>query len=123
MSSLMQFNLTPDTIVFEAGGDYPASRQDKVYQVVDRSAGGKLHVETLGIQTRTRVLVFNLMSKTDYDALVNWFLNVVNAGEKDFEFTDEYGDVGTVKMMDDMIDFAETSLYRYSGTITLEYIA
>jgi len=122
MSSLMRFDLAPDIFVFEAGGDYPAPRSDKVYQVKDRSAGGKLHVETLGIKTQTRVLVFNLMPKNDYDNLRDWFLNVVNAGESDFEFTDEYGDTGTVKIMEDEIKFVETSLYVYAGTLTLEYV-
>ncbi len=122
MSSLMQFNLDSNSLVFEAGGDWPASRRHKVFQVKDRSAGGKIHVENLGLQTKTRVLSFNLMPKTDYDNLIDWFLNVANAGENDFSFTDEYGDTDTVKIMDDMIDFAETSLYRYSGTLTLEYV-
>jgi len=122
MSTLMMFYSAPNTFQFEAGGDYPAQRKNKVFQVVDRSAGGTLHVENLGIQTRNRVITFNLMPKVDYDGLVDWFYNVVNGGEIDFEFTDEYGETGTVKMMDDEIDFAETSLHVYSGSITLEYV-
>ena len=122
MSTLMKFELGVDSLVFEAGGDYPASRRDTVYQVKDRSAGGKIHVETLGVTTRTRVIVFNLMPKADYDNLRDWFLNVANAGENDFTFTDEYGDSDTVKIMEDEIDFAETSLYVYAGTLTLVYV-
>jgi len=122
MSTLMQFYLAPYTLVFEAGGDYPATRTHSVTQVQDRSAGGKIHVETLGVQIRTRVLHFNLMSKADYDSLVDWFLNIVNGGERDFEFTDEYGDSGNVKIIDSTLDFSETSLERYSGFITLEYV-
>jgi len=122
MSTLMRFDLAPDSLQFEAGGDYPAKRSHKVFQVTDRSAGGKLHVETLGVQTKTRLIVFNLMSEADYLALVDWFLNTVNAGEKDFEFTDEYGDIGTVKIMQNVIDFDETSLKLYSGSLLLEYV-
>ena len=122
MSTLMRFDLAHHSLVFEAGADYPATRTNRVFQVQDRSAGGNLRVETLGVQVRTRVLNFNLMSKTDYDNLIDWFLNIVNAGEKDFEFTDEYGDTNTVKIIDNILDFGETSLERYSGTLALEYV-
>ena len=121
MSTLLKFFLAPDTLQFEFGADYPAQRRHEVLQVSDRAAGGKLHTETLGINIKTRTLNFNLMPKTDYDALIDWFLNVVNAGEKDFEFTDEYGEVGTVIFLDTILDFPEDSLQRYSGSFTLEY--
>ena len=123
MSSLMRFELGANSIAFEAGGDYPAQRVRRVYQVTDRSAGGKLHVETLGIQTIERTISFSLMPKVDYDALVDWFLNVSNGGEYDFTFTDEYGDSGTVKIVDSALDFTEVFYGRYSGSITLEYIS
>lgn len=122
MSTLMLFELAPHSLIFEAGGDYPAQRSNRVFQVQDRSAGGKIHVENLGVKNKTRIINFNLMPKADYDSLVNWFLNVVNAGEKDFNFTDEYGETGIVKIMESEIHFSETSLHRYSGFITLEYV-
>ena len=122
MSSLMRFDLTPYSLIFEAGGDYPARRVNKIFQVQDRSAGGKLHVENLGISNRTRTIHFNLMPKADYVNLIDWFLNIVKAGYINFTFTDEYGDSGLVKITDDEIDFAETSLERYSGSINLEYV-
>ncbi len=122
MSSLMQFSYSGHVLVFEGGGDYPAERTHKVFQVQDRSAGGKLHVANLGITAKTRTISFNLMSYADYIGLVDWFLNVVNGGEHDFEFTDEYGDSGTVKILNDTLDFAETSMQRYSGSIQLEYV-
>lgn len=122
MATLMRFDLAPHSFIFEAGGEYPAGRKDKINQVVDRSAGGKLHVETLGVKEKRRVIIFNLMSKNDYNGLLNWFLNVSNGAENSFSFTDEYGDTGTVKILDDEIDFNEVSFEAYSGQITLEYI-
>ncbi len=122
MSTLMKFYLDPHTLQFEAGGDYPATRTNRIFQVQDRTAAGTVQVETLGVTVRSRRIVFNLMSKTDYLALVDWFLNVANGGENVFEFTDEYGYVGDVRIMDSMLDFAETSLERYAGTINLEYV-
>lgn len=122
MSSLMKFELTPYILEFEAGADYPAKRRAEIFQVTDRTAAGTLQVENLGVTATKRVLNFNLMSKTDYDALLNWYLNVSVGAASSFEFTDEYGNVGTVKILDDEINFDETSLYRYSGSITLEYV-
>lgn len=122
MSSLMRFDLAPDSLQFIAGGDYPAKRSDNISQVQDRTAAGSLRVETLGVQIRTRVLDFNLMSKTDYLALRDWFLNTVNGGSLIFTFTDEYGDSGLVRIVTSDLDFSETSLERYSGSIKLEYV-
>jgi len=122
MSTSMKFELAPNTLQFEAGGDYPARRTYEVVQVQDRTAGGSLQVETLGINILSRAIIFNLMSKTDYDALINWFLNVVNGGESTFDFTDEYGDTAEVRITDNILDFGETSLERYSGTLNLEYV-
>lgn len=122
MSTLMKFYLAPHTLQFEAGGDYPANRVTKVFQVKDRTAGGTLQVETLGITTRTRTIVFNEMSLTDYTALIDWFIDVVNAGELTFEFTDEYGDVfPEARIINSELDFNETSLELYSGSLDVEY--
>lgn len=122
MSTLMKFELAPHSLQFEAGGDYPARRTHRVFQVQDRSAGGKLQIETLGVYVRTRELNFNLMSQADQDNLIDWFVNIVNAGEKSFNFTDEYGNTGIVKITNSILDFGETSLQRHSGILNLEYV-
>lgn len=122
MSTLMNFKQGTNELFFEAGGDYPASRPVELFQVQDRTASGKLQVEDLGVQVRRRAINFNLMSQADYDALINWFLNVVNGGEVPFEFTDEKGFTGTVIITDQIIDFSETSFELYSGTLNVEYV-
>lgn len=121
-ATLLKFYLAPDTLQFEYGSDYPTTRKHEVLQVSDRSAGGKLQTETLGVNIKTRTLNFTLMPKVDYDALIDWFLDVVNAGEKEFEFTDEYGETGTVVFVDTILEFPENSLNQYSGSFTLEYV-
>ena len=122
MPTLMNFKQGTNELFFEAGGDYPASRPVELFQVQDRTAAGILQVEDLGVQTRRRVITFNLMSKADYDALLDWFLNIANGGMIDFEFTDEKGFTGTVKITDQIIDFIETSYESYSGTLNVEYV-
>lgn len=121
MSTLMKFELAPHSLQFLTGGSYPGQRTYQVLQVKDRTAGGTLKVADLGIQIRTRVIDFNMMCKSEYDDLIDWFLNVVNGGMLAFDFTDEYGDTSEVRIVDDTINFSETSLYRYSGSITVEY--
>ena len=64
MSTLMRFETGIHSLDFEAGGDYPAKRTNKVTQVRDRTAAGTLQIETLGVQIKTRVINFNLMSLT-----------------------------------------------------------
>lgn len=118
----MRFDLAPHTLVFNAGGQYPALFEDEIFQIQDRTAGGQLQVETLGISVRTRELTFSLMGKVDYYGLRDWFYNVTNAGEKTFVFTDEYGDVGNVVFLGSKLSFQETSLDVWAGSITLEYV-
>lgn len=121
MSSLMKFQSGAVVLQFIAGGDYPAKRKHSLTQVSDRTASGKLQTEDLGLYFKTRVLNFNLMPLEDYQALITWFLDVAVGSKNEFEFTDEYGDVGTVRILDSELDFDETSYQRFSGSITLEY--
>lgn len=118
----MRFDRTPYTLIFENGADYPSSQPVELFQVSDRTAAGPLQVETLGVKVAQRVLNFNLMTKTDYEGLLNWFLNITQGGYYTFTFTDEYGEVGDVRFINSKIDFRETSFQRYSGQVTLEYI-
>lgn len=122
MATLMKFELGSDVLEFEAGAEYPARRPVELYQIKDRTAAGTLQIEKLGITIRSRVLTFTLMPIEDYDKLINWFVNIVNGGQKSFIFTDERGAEGEVKITDDIIDFPEVDFEIFSGTLTLEYI-
>lgn len=121
-TTLMKFESGSDVLEFEAGADYPASRPIELFQVQDRTAAGVLQVESLGISVSSRSLIFNLMSLADYEALINWFVNIVNGGEKDFTFTDERGLAGSVKITDNIINFPETDFELFSGVLNLEYV-
>ena len=120
--SLLQFYLAPHLLAFEVGGQYPAEFTSRLFQVQDRTAGGTMEVETLGILSKTRQIVFVNMPKADYDGLVNWFDNIAQASYNVFEFTDEYGIVFNVRVVDSEIRFKETKLDCFSGTLTLELV-
>lgn len=121
MSTLMMFRIGLHVLQFEDGGAYPASRPVEIFQVSDMVASGGRQVETLGVTKRKRQIAFDSMSQTDYDNLINWFVDIVNGGAVTFEFIDERGFAGDVKILDSIIDFPEVSFQRYSGLITVEY--
>lgn len=120
--TLMRFYLAPNELQFEAGADWPAPHESRIFQVTDRTAAGTLQVETLGIKTRTRILNFSLMKVADYNALLDWYENKAMGSLNAFEFTDEYGNVGNVRIIDESLNFSETFLDLWSGTLTLEYV-
>ena len=122
MATLLQFKKDSDILVFEAGADYPAARPIEIFQVKDRTAAGSLQIETLGVTVRKRILSFNLMTLNDYNALIDWFINIVNGGKETFEFTDEKGIVGDAKITSNIIDFLEVDFELFSGSIELEYV-
>lgn len=120
--TLMKFEYGSETLQFTVGGSYPSTQPTRIYGAQDRTAAGTLQYEELGIVTRARVVVFNLMPLADYEALLDWFVNIAEAGKNAFTFTDEYGAVGEVVFTNQTIDFAETSLNRFNGQISLEYL-
>jgi len=117
----MKFMFGLTEIEFTEGASYPANRPIEKMQIVDRTAGGQLQVEELGITLKRRILNFELMSKYDYELLENWFDNVVNGAEHPFEFEDERGFTGTVKFITTKLDFPEIDFELYSGSVELEY--
>lgn len=121
MATSMKFVLGLDTLEFEEGASYPAPRPIEKTQIIDRTAGGSLQVEDLGITLRRRVLNFEDMIKSDYDALRDWFDNVVNGSEKVFAFTDERDFTGDVRFIENVFDFQEDDFELFSGSLTVEY--
>ncbi len=120
--TLMRFDLAADTLQFECGSEFPTTNREEITQVFDRSAGGSLHVESLGVNIKQRILAFTLMPLVDYNGLVNWYYNVANGAMKVFSFTDEYGVVADVRIISESINFVEAYLDTYSGTLTIEYV-
>lgn len=117
----MQFKYGATELNFSQGASYPAERPFELTQVIDRTAAGTLQVEDLGVDIERRVLSWELMPKADYDALLDWFVNVAQGAKNVFSFTDEYGRVGDVRIISPIFDFRETSWERYRGELILEY--
>ncbi len=118
----LKFHLAPHTLQFECGSEYPGSHYDEVVQVTDRTAGGTLQVETLGVTIEQKTLAFTHMPKADYDALVNWYKTISQGALHTFEYTDEFGTIRNVKILSGSMDFAEVFLNTYSGSLQLEVV-
>lgn len=122
MKTLLKFKRGSTVLQFENGSSYPSKSKIELLQVRDRTAGGDLQVEDLGVKIASTVLIFHKMPKIDYDGLVNFFINVVNGSEFSFEFTDEYGITKQAFFIDAVIDYEEVNFGQFSGSTKLEFV-
>jgi len=120
--TLLKFMYGAHTLQFTHGSEYPSQNNNKIVQVKDRSAGGSLKVETLGINIRSLSLVFEHLPADDYHALVNWYYNISVGAMVSFQMVDEYGELLTVKIVSDEIAFEETYLGTWVGVVDLEVV-
>ncbi len=118
-----QFVLGANELQFSRGLKYPVSKPHEKIQVVDRTAGGTLQVEDLGIDIHTRPLVFKSLPLADYTALRNWYDNICDGAKNIFTYYDERESDFTVRMLTNPIDFPETFYQKYSGELLLEVVS
>ena len=102
---------------------YPVRRPQRVIQVVDRTAGGTLQVENLGVTAKTRVLPMARLTDPEISDLRTWHETNVTGALETFTFVDEDSTSHTVRWLDDTLDAPETRYGRHSCEITLEIIS
>lgn len=117
-----KFVLGANVLQFSRGLRFPVEKPHEKLQVTDRTAGGSLQVEDLGINIKTRLLVFKNLPQADYDALCNWFDVIANGAFNSFTYYDEDGQAMTVRMLTSPFNFPETSHQRFSGELLLELV-
>jgi len=117
-----KFVLGGDTLQFSRGLLYPVSKPHAKIQVTDRTAGGSLQVEDLGIDVHTRRLQFKNLPQADYDGLINWNDVICDGAKNSFTYHDEDENTMTVVMLTNPIDFQETYHQRFSGELLLEVV-
>lgn len=119
----MRFYTGIHELNFIDNAQYPANYPIEIIQATERSAGGVLHVENYNVNpVKGRELVFDMMEKTDYEALIDWFTNIAKGALNSFFFEDENGNVFECRITTNKIDFPETSFESYSGKLSLEFI-
>lgn len=118
----LRFQSGAQYLQFTTGSSYPSSNSTKIFGVQDRTADGSFQFEKLGITSKSRNLVFNLLPKSDYEQLVYWFVDVAEGGRNSFILIDEYGYSAEVIITDQSINFTEVFLDHYNGSINVEYL-
>jgi len=118
-----KFVLGVSELQFSRGIQYPIARPVEKIQVVDRTGGGTLQVEELGITIRTFPIVFRGLPLADYQALITWHSTICNGAANSFTYYDEAGTSYTVKCLTAKIDFQEISYQRFAGELLLEVVA
>ncbi len=117
-----KFTLGANELQFSQTIVYPVRKPHEKIQVTDRTAGGTLQVEDLGIDIRRRPLVFNGLPKTDYDNLMNWYDTICDGAMNAFTYTDYEGNDYTVRMLTNPLDFKELPQQLYRGHLLLEIV-
>jgi len=97
-------------------------RPQEVIQVVERTAGGELQVENLGITVSRRRLVLNGLSATVFADLKTWHSDVAVGALNEFYYDDENGSANLVRWIDDTLNMPEYFGGKYSVEITLEIV-
>lgn len=118
-----KFELGLNVLQFTRGIRYPVEKPHEKLQVSDRSAGGALQVEELGIDIHTRRLVFRNLPLEDYEALISWYNSMANGVMNSFTYYDEDGVAMTVRMLTNPLNFPQTSYQRFAGELLLEVVA
>lgn len=118
----IKFVLGTNVLQFSKGIQYPVSKPVEKLQVIDRTGGGTLQVEELGVTIRQFPITFKGLPLADYEALLNWHGQIAGGAENSFTYYDEDGLIHTVKMLTTRLDFPQTSYQRFSGELLLEVV-
>lgn len=102
---------------------FPLRRLQTVVQVKERTAGGTLQVENLGVTINTRVLPMAKLTDAEILALRTWHSTAAAGASNTFTFVDEDETSHTVRWIDDTLDAAENREGRHSAEITLEIVS
>ena len=103
---------------------YGLDRPQQKVQVLDRTAGGALQVEELGVTIYTRVLPMRRLTDAEAALFRTWHDTVANGAVNTFTLIDEDSTSHTVRWIDDTFRAPRTSYNRNDpDAITLEIIS
>jgi len=118
-----RFDLGAYSLVFTNGIQLPSSEPINKSQAIDRTAGGTLRREDLGVTWRRRELNFRGITKAKYIELETWFDIRADGAKNSFTYTDETGATMTVVIVSPTLDFKETRNGFLDGDLVLEVIS
>lgn len=120
--SLIKFVKGSDVLQFTKGTRFPLSKIIALKQATDRTAGGGLEVEDLGIKIHSIRLLFTYLLQEDYDGLVDWYENIAVGALNTFTYHDEDGQTMAVRLLTPELDFPEVRHQRFNGELLLEVV-
>ena len=101
--------------------NYPLDDTREKHQVRDRTAGGQLQVEDLGVPTIRQIpLNLVLLDQSTKAAILDLWDNFADGALNTFTYTDKDANNYTVRMLTNPYRFPEDPPGRYSGTLLLE---
>lgn len=118
----IRFVLGDNSLTFSRGIQYPVAKPVEKTQVIDRTGGGTLQVEDLGVTIRQFPIVFRSLPLADYEALIIWHNQIANGAANTFTYYDEDGVANQVKLLTPRLDFQQTSYQRFGGELLLEVV-
>jgi len=117
------FYKDPDTLTLTGGVHYPGENPLEKTQIVDRAAGGDLHVESLGVDIQRYRLVFNAIPGSLFNSILDWFQNTADGAAETFTYYDETGASRTVRLLSNPLVFTRTANDIYKGELLLEEVS
>jgi len=118
----IRFELGADVLQFPHNMSTPILKPLEKLQAIDRSDGGTLQVEDLGIDIRRRTLVFNAIPSATVVLLENWFDNIADGAMNEFSYFDEDDNELIVKILSPIFDFPQFDEDWCSGELLLEVV-
>ena len=116
------FTLGGNTLLFTQGIQLPSNTPRTKIQVEDRTAGGNLQIEDLGVGYQRLILNFRGLLKAKYIELEAWFDIIADGKANTFTYEDELANSFTVRLMTNPLDFIENRNGFLDGDLELEVI-
>ena len=118
----MIFEYSGTIVTLDDPAQYPQQENTELIQAKERSASGIIQTEDFSVRIGTFTYNFVNMSRSDYTALVEFFLNTVTGILYAFLLTDDLGVQRTVRFTSSQLSFTNTSHDFWNGNFTVEEI-
>lgn len=108
-----------DSIAFVGNPEAPYERKVIKHNSEVQMEDGTFYVYSRSVTNYSYIVEIVLYSESERDELEDFYDNVVNGSQKQFEYTDPYGDVYTVRFMGDfnIVEVFKDRFYRASFTL------
>lgn len=118
----MIFELDGYIVELDDPAQYPYAPVTKLVQAKEMSASGITHVEDFSVQTDTFKYNFKNASQSDYEKIMEWFVNTVTGMLTPFNLTDDLGATRNVRFTTSTIPFTSNSYNLWDGSFTVEVV-